>query len=305
MGRAQRKGTSLPVPPSRRMDAQFKATLGVKRGVAVEESVRRYDRHYQAYVWTLPNGSYHRLYGPAVEFRGGASKGETLWFREGLLHREGGPAVERADGSRSWYQEGVMRRDDGPALEANDGSELWVKGGHLHREGGPAVVRSVDYGSESPFVDLGPVGHNGAPREDVQWVALKGREEWRINGLLHREDGPALTTFKGTKAWYLHGHLHRTDGPAMEISETEALSFDEGILEREGRERNSHEWWLNGELHRENGPAVYDNKGECLEWWYHGKLHREDGPARVFIQNDETVDEEWYEHGQQIDPPTG
>jgi hypothetical protein len=35
-----------------------------------------------------------------------------------------------------------------------------------------------------------------------------------LDGLLHREDGPAITHPDGRKIWYLHGKLHREDGPA-------------------------------------------------------------------------------------------
>ena len=40
------------------------------------------------------------------------------------------------------------------------------------------------------------------------------REERREDGVLHREDGPALV-WKGLQAWYLNGVLHREDGPAI------------------------------------------------------------------------------------------
>ena len=39
---------------------------------------------------------------------------------------------------------------------------------------------------------------------------------WRLNGVLHREDGPAYEWADGTKFWYLNGELHREDGPAIE-----------------------------------------------------------------------------------------
>jgi hypothetical protein len=43
-----------------------------------------------------------------------------------------------------------------------------------------------------------------------------GNKFWYFNGLLHREDGPAIEGYEGSKAWYLNGKLHRTDGPAVE-----------------------------------------------------------------------------------------
>jgi hypothetical protein len=41
--------------------------------------------------------------------------------------------------------------------------------------------------------------------------------EWKNkDGLLHREDGPAIEYADGTKVWYLNGEFHREDGPTIE-----------------------------------------------------------------------------------------
>jgi len=41
---------------------------------------------------------------------------------------------------------------------------------------------------------------------------------WYLNGVRHREDGPAVEYSEGTKHWYLNGVRHREDGPASEYS---------------------------------------------------------------------------------------
>jgi len=46
-----------------------------------------------------------------------------------------------------------------------------------------------------------------------------GTKLWRLNGFLHREDGPAIEYSNGDKEWLLNGKLHRTDGPACEYSD--------------------------------------------------------------------------------------
>ena len=43
-----------------------------------------------------------------------------------------------------------------------------------------------------------------------------GTKKWRLNGLYHREDGPAIEWADGIKYWYLKDKLHRIDGPAVE-----------------------------------------------------------------------------------------
>ena len=65
--------------------------------------------------------------------------GNTYYYNEqNELHREDGPAVEEADGTKYWYVNGKCHRLDGPAVEWADGSKEWWVNGKLHREDGPA-----------------------------------------------------------------------------------------------------------------------------------------------------------------------
>ena len=59
-----------------------------------------------------------------------------FWYKEGtkILHREDGPAVEWADGTKSWYRDGKRHREDGPAVEAADGSKWWYLNGDYMTE---------------------------------------------------------------------------------------------------------------------------------------------------------------------------
>ena len=59
-------------------------------------------------------------------------------------------------------------------------------------------------------------------------IRLDGAIEYRLNGVLHREDGPAMESPDGSKMWCLYGELHREGGPALE---------DPG---------NSNSWYING-----------------------------------------------------------
>ena len=43
-----------------------------------------------------------------------------------------------------------------------------------------------------------------------------GTKEWKLNGVYHRDDGPAVEEKNGTKAWLINGIYHREDGPAVE-----------------------------------------------------------------------------------------
>ena len=58
--------------------------------------------------------------------------------------------------------------------------------------------------------------YENAMQQPAMTVDNKGIKRWVLNGVLHREDGPAFEGIGGIKFWYLHGELHREDGPAVE-----------------------------------------------------------------------------------------
>ena len=101
--------------------------------------------------------------------------GTKYWYKEGLWHREDGPAIAGIGGHKEWYKEGKCHRLDGPAVERQDGSKFWYKNDNLHREDGPAVEKS------------------------------NGDKEWWIEGKLHRLDGPAREYSDGHKEWWNEG----------------------------------------------------------------------------------------------------
>jgi hypothetical protein len=83
------------------------------------------------------------------------------FYKNKLLHREDGPAIEYTTGCKVWYQNGVRHREDGPAVMYRNNHKEWWVNGKLHRKDGPAIERS------------------------------SGVKEWWFNGLRHREDGGA------------------------------------------------------------------------------------------------------------------
>lgn len=56
-------------------------------------------------------------------------RGTRRWKLDGVLHREDGPAVERADGTKFWCRNGDTHRLDGPAVEYSSGSRGWYVDG--------------------------------------------------------------------------------------------------------------------------------------------------------------------------------
>jgi hypothetical protein len=99
-----------------------------------------------------------------------------------------------------------------------------------------------------------------------------GAKTWyNGNGLIHREDGPAVihkdgliySITSGYQAYYMHGKRHKEDGPAY--------------IHEDG----SKSWWINGLIHRENGPAVIYTDG-TKRWFLNDKEYTED--AYITIQ---------------------
>jgi hypothetical protein len=66
----------------------------------------------------------------------------THRFRSSILHREDGPAMEYADGTKEWYIDGQLHREDGPATEGFNGTKRWWLRSYIHRTDGPAVERA-------------------------------------------------------------------------------------------------------------------------------------------------------------------
>ena len=48
-----------------------------------------------------------------------------IWYRNGIVHRDDGPAIERADRTQEWYAEGIRHCENGPALISADGERHW------------------------------------------------------------------------------------------------------------------------------------------------------------------------------------
>jgi len=82
------------------------------------------------------------------------------------------------------------------------------------------------------------------------------RTEWYKNGLLDREDGPAIEYKNGVQEWYKNGKPHNPNGPAVVFQNGDKV------------------WYKNGLLDREDGPAI-EYKNGVKEWWIEGQRYAE------------------------------
>ena len=90
----------------------------------------------------------------------------------------------------------------------------------------------------------------------IVYVDDYGTKSWRLDGKLHREDGPAVEYTDGNKFWFLNDKRHRVDGPAIEWAD------------------GGKEWYLNNKRHREDGPAFELSSGTKY-WYLNGKEYTE------------------------------
>jgi hypothetical protein len=72
----------------------------------------------------------HREDGPAIEYANGTKR----WYLNDKLHREDGPAIEYANGDKHWYLDNELHREDGPAMEYADGDNFWYLDGINYSE---------------------------------------------------------------------------------------------------------------------------------------------------------------------------
>ena len=107
----------------------------------------------------------------------------------------------------------------------------------------PISMRESEYG-DFLTLDL------GAGKKIKVWV--DGEQEWFLNGMHHRADGPAAIWADGSQFWWLNGKRHRIDGPA-------AIYAD-----------GAQFWYQNDNLHRTDGPAANWADG-TQEWYLNGK----------------------------------
>lgn len=140
--------------------------------------------------------------------------GDKAWYNdEGVIHRDGYPAVIKADGTEVWYQHGRIHREDGPAIiepaTYNNAKICWCRHEQLHRDNDePAVIY---FNGTKEWYQNGKRHRVGGPAVTYK----NGAEIWYQNGRQHREDGPAQTFPNGHLCWYRNGEKHRADGPAI------------------------------------------------------------------------------------------
>ncbi len=72
--------------------------------------------------------------------------GNKYWYKNDLLHRKDGPAIEYADGEKYWWINGKLHREDGPAIEGLESpnmSEWWFNNIKINCETNEEFLRLI------------------------------------------------------------------------------------------------------------------------------------------------------------------
>ena len=93
------------------------------------------------------------------------------WYKDNVLHRVDGPAIEYFNGDEEWYFEGKLHRVDGAAYISLHGKyKEWWQHNFLHRLDGPAVIMSS--GNEMWYYK-GKIIHCNSQKEFEKILNLK------------------------------------------------------------------------------------------------------------------------------------
>lgn len=194
------------------------------------------------------------------------SDGTLKFFRDGVLHREEGPAVVRpcpGGSEKLWYRSGKLHRDDGPAIERENGrTEHWLNGERwldgpwvLLQKAEGRIIEKTNPEEDGVELKVQPDGtvlwyrYDVLHRDDGPAVirpCRNGQHDffWYQYGKEHRDDGPAEMRGDGTRSWYLDGKRHRADGPAIEFAD------------------GSKEYYLNGECWKDGASVIARQRAE-------------------------------------------
>ena len=127
------------------------------------------------------------------------------WHRMGKKHRDGDkPAVV------ALYPNGVVK------------SHVYMLNDKVHREDRPAMIEWSQNGkiTLTSYYENGKHVRNNGPSIINKRMAMLS---WNIDGLSHRDDGPAFVLGRGRLGvirieYYTHGKCHREHGPAVIMS---------------------------------------------------------------------------------------
>jgi hypothetical protein len=174
------------------------------------------------------------------------SSGNKFYYKDKamtIFHREDGPAIEFADGTKLWFIDGKELSEEkfnatvNKSLERNSNSyikdAIWYE--KLRRFAEEIKIPIWVNGKKYQFDrDLKLTNHLIMKEQFI--IVTKENSKFYYKDkeftILHREDGPAVERFDGSKSFYYKDKamtiFHREDGPAIEFADGTKLWFIDG-----------------------------------------------------------------------------
>jgi hypothetical protein len=140
----------------------------------------------------------------------------------------------------------------------------------------------VDIQSCTSYIDINK-GKNIIKNINVHEIDCEITKDaiiYTVNGLYHRNDGPAIICKNGLIFFYRDGILYRNDGPAkiyLKNIENNHITDIERLI---ASPSTSMKWYCDDKLHIINREAIICENG-LREWWEYDKRYRYCGPAII------------------------
>ena len=113
--------------------------------------------------------------------------GTMLWFKDGVLHKEDGPAMVTKDKTMSWFRHGKLHSyNDQPAITTPDGFKAWYDTGVRHRSDAPAIINTD--GSVSFYF----LGYYASEEDVFNLEAWRSEVEGLVSGI---NDAPDMSKY--------------------------------------------------------------------------------------------------------------
>lgn len=175
-----------------------------------------------------------------------------IWYKEGIIHRDIGPARISHNGAECHYENGKLRSsNDIPAVTHPNGSEVYIMNDKIHRDNDKPAVILVKHKYSCMRGSCGVLNLSTSDDEITlshylfEDIKHENFNFHNLHNITYSDDYVTIT-----KYWFNNGVLHRDNGPAIES--------DLCLI-----------WVNNGKIHRDNDPAVICSDGTC-EYWQNG-----------------------------------
>jgi len=115
-------------PGAKMVDSEKAATRAHRKGFSPppEEVTRKVFSRLPKDGWTEELGPWQDYVEHCLAKGANIHHGMIFWIKDGVLHREDGPAEEEEDGYKSYLLNGKVHRLDGPAIMDKNGFvEFW------------------------------------------------------------------------------------------------------------------------------------------------------------------------------------